>query len=123
MDSLVVSSDNKNFIPRSGGRRSAQVIKKVLNLVLLVVGDDIKMNEIILTNAHTLVGRFRGRKFSLTGLKKWVNDTWLNIIPLCPEVFVLPRGWIAFKFHEAMDSDLIISGSWRWEGTRLLLKR
>ena len=115
MVSLVASSDkNERFVPGTGGRRFAKVIKKSVNPVLLVVGEDIKMNEIILTNAHTLVGRFRGRNFSSTGLKKWVNDTWMDIIPLCPEVFILPRGWISFKFHEAVDSDLIISGSWRW---------
>ena len=56
--------------PRSGRRRVAKVIKKVMEPVLLVVGVDIKLNDIILTYEHTLVGRFGGRKCSATGIKK-----------------------------------------------------
>ena len=114
VDFPVCSLDRKErFVPGAGAcvKRSAHVIKKAVNPVLLVVGEDIKMNEIILTNAHTLVGCFRGRKFSSTGLKKWVNDTWLDIIPFCLKVYVLLQGWIAFKFHEVVDLDLILSSS------------
>ena len=64
--SLVVSLDIKNF-PHSGRRRAAKVIKKVMDLVLLVVSADIKLKDIILTNELTLVGRFDGRKCSATG--------------------------------------------------------
>ena len=47
----------------------------------------------------------------------------MDTIQHCPEVFILPRGWIAFKFLEVVDSASILSGSWRWEGSGLLLKR
>ena len=47
----------------------------------------------------------------------------MDTIQHCPEVFILPHGWIAFKFLEVVDSASILSGSWRWEGSGLLLKR
>ena len=43
--------------------------------LLLVVGEDVPLNEIVLTNALTLVGRFGGRKFSIDGLHIWVSDS------------------------------------------------
>ena len=62
----------------SSGRRKKpkQVIKKVENSVMLVIGEDIKMNDVILTHSHTLVGRFGRRKFSPVGVKNWVSATW-----------------------------------------------
>ena len=88
-----------------------------------MVGANIKLNDIILTNEHALAGRFSGQKCSATSLKKWVTNSWMDIIQHCPEVFILLRGWISFKFHEPVDSASILSGSWRWEGSGLLLKR
>lgn len=35
---------------------------------------------------------------------------------------MLPRGWIAFKFPDALDFEAIFSGSWHCEGLGLLLK-
>ena len=50
-----------------------------VDLPLLVVGEDISLNQIVLTNELTLVGRFGGRRASFDGLKTWVLDTWKNI--------------------------------------------
>ena len=52
------------------------MIKKAEHPALLVVGEDIKLNEVILTHSHTLVGRFGGRKFNSMGVKLWVLATW-----------------------------------------------
>ena len=43
--------------------------------MFLVVGEDVALNEIVLTNALTLVGRFGGRKVSPEGVKLWVTAT------------------------------------------------
>ena len=66
--------------PHSGRQRAAKVIKKVMDPVLLVVSANIKLNDIILTNELTLVGRFGGRKCSATSLKKWVTKSWMDTI-------------------------------------------
>ena len=60
--------------------------------MFLVVGEDIPLNEIVLTNALTLVGRFGGQKVSLQGVDSWVYTTWKNVGSSCPKVFMLPRG-------------------------------
>ena len=89
---------------------------------MLVVGEDIKLNEVILTHSHTLVGCFGGHKFNSMGVKLWVLATWQSDISTVPEIFLLTRGWIAFKFPIAADSYTILAGLWRWEGSCLLLK-
>ena len=83
----------------------------------MTMGEDIGLNDIVLSHALTLVVRFSGRKFNSVGVKTWVAATWLDHIKLCPDVFFLPPGWIAFKFA------VILAGVWRWEHVGLLLKR
>ena len=78
-----------------------------MDIPLLVVGEDIALNEIVLTNALTLVGRFGGRRVSLDGVKNLVHGTWTNIT--CPDIFLLPKGWLAFKFNNVADVDKILS--------------
>ena len=43
--------------------------------MLMTVGDDIGLNDIVLTHATTLVGRFSDRKFNSVGVKNWVFAT------------------------------------------------
>ena len=69
-----------------------------------------------------LVGIFGGRRVSSDGVKKWVLDSWKNIIT-CPDIFVLPRGWLAFKFKNEEDAACILVGVWKWNCSGLLLKR
>ena len=102
---------NQSFVPKKGsGKRISKCVRKMDKPLLLVVGEDVPLNKIVLTNALTLVGRFGRRKISFDGLHRWVFDTWLQEISLCPEIFILPRGWLAFKFQNAADVDVILKG-------------
>ena len=92
-----------------------------MDIPLLVVGEDIALNNIVLTNAITLVGRFGGFRVSSNGVKKCVLESWKNIIT-CPDIFVLPRGWLAFKFKNEEDAARILTGVWKWNCSGLLLK-
>ena len=73
-------------------RKNRKCVRKLEKPILLVVGEDIPLNEIVLTNELTLVGIFGGRKINAEGLHRWVADSWLSV-----KVFILPKGWIAFK--------------------------
>ena len=105
-------------LPTSNRRRTKPV--RLVNFPLLVVGEDIALNNIVLTHALTLVGHFSGRKVSPAGIKNWALGTWHNIS--CPDIFILLRGWLAFKFHSEEDSARILSGTWKWHLSGLLLK-
>ena len=87
------------------------------------MGEDVPLNEIVLTSALTLVGYFGGRKFSSDGLHKWVSDSWSREVSICPNIFILPRGWLAFKFQNPDDVEVILKGNWKWENSGLFLKR
>ena len=50
-------------------KRAYKPIKKFINPVLMTVGVDVALNDIVLTNEMTLVGRFGGRKFNSDSLK------------------------------------------------------
>ena len=105
-------------LPALHKRRKKPVCK--VDIPLLVVGEDITSNEIVLTNALTLVGRFGGRRVSPDGVKKWVLETWKNIT--CPDIFVLPRGWMAFKFKFEADAARILARVWKWNFSSSMLK-
>ena len=57
--------------------KTRKCIRKQEKPLLLVVGEDVPLNEIMLTNALTLVGRFGGRKINAKGIHRWVADSWL----------------------------------------------
>ena len=86
-------------------------------------GEDVGLNEIELMNAMTLVGQFGGCKYKSEGLNLWVVDSWKDIISQMPAVYLLPRGWIAFKFFSEEDVPTVLAGVWRWDKTGLLIKR
>ena len=84
---------NQPFVSKKGsGKRISKCVRKMDKPLLLVVGEDVPLNKIVLTNALTLVGRFGGRKFSPDGLHRWVSDSWTWEISLCPEIFILSQG-------------------------------
>ena len=87
------------------------------------MGEDVPLNEIVLTNALTLVGRFGGRKFSPDGLHRWVFNSWLQEVSIYSKIFSLPRGWLAFQFQNPDDVEVILKGNWKWENSGLFLKR
>ena len=90
---------NQSFGSKKGtGKRISKCVRKMDKPLLLVVGEDVPLNKIVLTNALTLVGSFGGRKFNPGGLHRWVSDSWTQEISLCLKIFILPRGWLAFKF-------------------------
>ena len=99
-----------SLLKKDAVKKSRKCVRKLEKPILLVVGEDISLNEIVLTNALTLVGRFGGRNISADGVHRWVADTWSLLISLCPQIFVLPRGWIAFKFLKVEDLDIILKG-------------
>ena len=99
-----------------------QTIKKLDKPVLMTVGEDVGLNEIGLMNAMTLVGRFGGCKYNSEGLNLWFVDSWKDIISQMPAVYLLPRGWIAFKFFSEEDAAMVLAGVWRWDKIGLLIK-
>ena len=99
------------------GKKASKCVRKLDKPLLLVVGEDVSLNDIVLTNALTLVGHFGGKKFSSEGLHRWVSPTWPREVSICPKVFILPRGWLAFKFQDPDDMEVVLKGNWKWENT------
>ena len=103
-------------------KRMPKSIKKI-NPVLMTLGEDVLLNDIVLTNALTLVGRFGRHNYNAESLHGWVVKTWNEIISICPEIYILPRGWIAFKFSSVDEADRILAGVWKWDNAGLLIKK
>ena len=57
-------------------KRPSKLVKKTDQPVLLTAGEDVCLNDIVLTNAMTLVGRFGSRKFSSDSLNGWAALAW-----------------------------------------------
>ena len=56
-------------------RRMRHAIMKLDKPVLMTLGEDVGLNDTVLSHASTLVGRFSGRKFNFVGVKNWVTAT------------------------------------------------
>ena len=95
--------------PSKPKKRILKPIKKI-NPVLMTLGEDVLLNDIVLTNALTLVGRFGRRNYNADSLHGWAVRVWNGIISTIPEIYMLPRGWIAFKFSSVDDVDRILAG-------------
>ena len=78
-------------------KRLLKPIKKI-NPVLMTWGEDVLLNDIVLTNALTLVGRFGRHNYNSDSLHGWAVRAWKEIISTSAEIYMLHRGWIAFKF-------------------------
>ena len=103
-------------------KRLPKPIKKI-NPVLMTLAEDVLLNDIVITNALTLVGRFGRRNYNYESLHGWAVRAWNDIISTSPEIYMLLRGWIAFKFSSVDDADRILAGVWKWHNAGLLIKR
>ena len=74
-------------------------------------------------NELTLFGRFRGQNFNSDSLNEWAAWVWKDVITVLPAIFLLLRGWIAFKFLSVEDVDLVLAGVRCWDKVGLLIKR
>ena len=80
---------------------------------MLVVGEDVHLNDIVLTNDCTLVGRFSGRRTNEMRVNSWVRCTWMESVKAVPLVFLFPQGWLDFKFQHSSDATKILVGLWK----------
>jgi hypothetical protein len=80
-------------------------VKQKSNQVNLVLGDDVKMHQVVSLSTQALVGRFHGRSICEKYLKKWLQVKWEPYIGNVPVFYLLTKGW--------MESDGIYFGL-RW---------
>ena len=85
---------NEPFYSVSSGKPKKRIPKpiKKTNPVLMTLGEDVLLNDIVFTNAVTLVGRFGNRNFNSDSLLGWAIRVWTGCISSIPEIFILPRG-------------------------------
>ena len=76
LDNIVVVSDKlwdpSMYSTKKVCGKNRKCVRKLEKPILLVVGEDIPLNEIVLTNELTLMGRYGGRKINDEGLHRWV---------------------------------------------------
>lgn len=75
------------------------------------------------TAKKVLVGRIRGRKYTVERLRLWTEEIWGSLLKDLPIIHVLARGWFALRFHQEEYTDWILSRFWNIEMAPVLLKR
>lgn len=70
-----------------------------------------------------LVGRVRGRTYSVEILQQWIKEIWGTLLKELRAIKVLERGWFALHFHRAEYTEWILSQFWHIELAPILLKR
>lgn len=75
------------------------------------------------TTKKVLVGRIRGRNYTIERLRLWIEEIWGSLLKDLPIIHVLARGWFALRFHREEYTDWILSRFWNIEMPPVLLKR
>lgn len=75
------------------------------------------------TPEQVVVGRARGRKFSVERLREWIGAEWGKELKEMPVVKILTRGWFMLKFNNAEAVNWVLGKTWSIGSTPVLMKR
>lgn len=81
------------------------------------------MEKVALTESTMLVGRVRGRNYSLGRLKKWTVEVWGNVMEQLPAVLSMSKGWFSLIFLEPKQVNWALMCYCHLEMALILLKR
>jgi hypothetical protein len=104
----------------SKGRKAWKSNRKNKRLVL---GDDVGLENLCKMSLCALVGRISYKALSPPPLENWVKTEWSPIIGYSPEILYLKKGWLGFLCRTPEDASMLLSSSWVFGGSSLMLKR
>jgi hypothetical protein len=78
--------------------------------VNLVLGNDVKMHQVVCLSTQALVGRFHGRSICEKSLNEKLQVKWEPYTGHVPVFYLLTKGWMDFLFRTATDADKILNG-------------
>lgn len=93
------------------------------NSVRLVLGNDMKLNEVINMVVLTLVGRILGRRFNEANIVCWMKKMWVPLLGSVLSFYFFARGWMAFMFRIGSNAKNILSTVWMWNHSPIMLKK
>jgi hypothetical protein len=102
------------------GRKAWKANTKIRRLVL---GDGVGLESLVKMSTSSLVGRISYKSLSPPPLEAWIKHNWCPLLGYAPEVHYLKKGWICFSFRTPDDAALILSSSWVFGGSSIMLKR
>lgn len=108
---------------RSEKLKKGRCLRAIDSNINLTLGEDSQMADVVDTTRKFLVGRVRGRTYSVERLKRWTDEIWGSLLKELPVVRVLARGWFALQFHRPEYTQWILSQFWHIELALVLLKR
>jgi hypothetical protein len=77
----------------------------------MVVGKDLKVDQILEFAGKALIGKSMGKQISKESLNAWMQNVCVPLIGYGPSFHILTRGWIRFSFPYRGDSTSILCGS------------
>lgn len=75
----------------------------------LVMGDGIKMRDVLGTNDQILVCSVQGQKYSSSGLKKWVVQVWGQALVNLPSMLTMTRVWFSLSISSLEHAKWVLS--------------
>jgi hypothetical protein len=79
--------------------------------VVIVVGKDLKVAQIINFEGRAIINKYLGRMVDKTVMEK----EWTPLLGYNPIWYLLTRGWIGVIFKSNTDADIILVGQWYWD--------
>lgn len=89
----------------------------------IIFGPEALLPDVMDAARKVLVGRVRGRTYTVERLKLWVEEIWGSLLTELPAIMVLSRGWFALHFHRPEYTQWILSQYWHIALSPVMLKR
>jgi hypothetical protein len=71
-------------------------IKLKMEKMKLVMGVDVVMDQVLIHQGTTIVGKFHGRIISDKSMSQWICQVWKQQLGYAPIFCMLTREWITF---------------------------
>lgn len=111
------------FRKRSANLKRGRCMRAIDSDFNITFGEEAPLLDVMDTGRRVLVGRVRGRTYSVESLKLWVEEIWGTFFKELPEIKVLARGWFALHFHRPEYTHWVLSQYWHIELAPVMLKR
>lgn len=94
---------------RTDKPKKGRCLRAVDTDINLTFGEDVPMADVMDMARKVLVGRVRGRNYTVERLRQWTMEIWGSLLKELPVIRVLARGWFALRFHREEYTDWILS--------------
>ena len=104
-------------------RNKTKLIRKKEESPCYVFGVDILIDEVMEATETIIIGRVRGRKYSVNYIKDWTTSVWVDAPGSPRNIQTLAQGWFMIKFEKKEHLEWVIERNWNFEKRHVFFRK